>query len=198
MKQKYRVGRLLVLALLLGACLWIAWNVPYTHDDWDWGLPIGLERWLSGELNNRYVWMLLLMLLVRDALAGRKRPLAPAFLFLLALTAQLFAENLTLVLAAAVLVFHLRVYWVIGGCSRLRAQLIQEAVEQGAAQVILPTEGWSYCYWWGRNPQSALRADYFRQFYGLPADVELVFPAYGSYEQWPDISQEMIDRAVVY
>ena len=54
MKKLRRPLRLLVLALLLGACLWIAWRVPDTHDDWDWGLPTGL-RWLfSGELNNRY------------------------------------------------------------------------------------------------------------------------------------------------
>ena len=32
-----------VLALLLAGWLYIAWNVPYTHDDWDWGLPEGLD-----------------------------------------------------------------------------------------------------------------------------------------------------------
>ena len=49
-----------------------------------------------------------------------------------------------------------------------------QAVAKGADQVVLPTEGWAYCYCWQRNP-SPMRADYFRQFYGLPADMELVF-----------------------
>ena len=33
-----------VLLIFLAACLYIAWKVPYTHDDWDWGLPVGVER----------------------------------------------------------------------------------------------------------------------------------------------------------
>ena len=31
------------LALLLAGWLYIAWNIPYTWDDWDWGLPEGME-----------------------------------------------------------------------------------------------------------------------------------------------------------
>lgn len=95
-------------------------------------------------------------------------------------------------LTAVTLVFHLRVYAVIGGCSALRAELLDAAVAQGAEQVILPTEGWNRAYSWVRNPQSPMRADYFRQFYGLPAELELIFLSPGSYEQWPNISEEMI------
>ena len=47
--------RLLVLAAMLAGCLWLAWNVPYTQDDWTWGQPVGLEWWRTGALNNRYV-----------------------------------------------------------------------------------------------------------------------------------------------
>lgn len=101
-------------------------------------------------------------------------------------------------LLAATLAFHVQVYSVIGGCSALRGELLREAVEQNAQSVLLPTEGWRYLYCWGRNPQSAIRADYFRQFYGLPEQLELVFLPRGSYELWPNIPQEMIDYATVY
>ena len=66
-----------VLALLLAGWLYIAWNVPYTHDDWDWGLPEGLERWLSGEglerwlsgaLNNRYAGTFFVLAMTRSQL----------------------------------------------------------------------------------------------------------------------------------
>ena len=55
-----------VLALLLAGWLYIAWNVPYTHDDWDWGLPEGLERWLSGTLNNRYAGTFFVLAMTRS------------------------------------------------------------------------------------------------------------------------------------
>ena len=54
MRPQRRILYGAVLALLLAGWLYIAWNVPYTGDDWDWGLSEGLERWLSGALNNRY------------------------------------------------------------------------------------------------------------------------------------------------
>ena len=57
-----------VLALLLAGWLYIAWNVPYTHDDWDWGLPEGLERWLSGALNNRYAGTFFVLAMTRSQL----------------------------------------------------------------------------------------------------------------------------------
>ena len=57
-----------VLALLLAGWLYIAWNVPYTHDDWDWGLPEGLERWLSGTLNNRYAGTFFVLAMTRSQL----------------------------------------------------------------------------------------------------------------------------------
>ena len=101
-------------------------------------------------------------------------------------------------LVAAALAFHIQVYAVIGGCSALRRQLLDEAAAQNAHSVLLPTEGWRYLYCWGRNPQSPVRADYFRAFYGLPEQLELVFLPRGSYELWPNIPQEMIDHGTVY
>ena len=179
--------RLLLLAALLGGCLWIAWQVPYTHDDWDWGSPVGLEWWRTGAVNNRFcgsffavvmtrsqvvktlvmgltmwalpllaaalavhdrrenrfplallgcaalmimpmctwqqtygwvaafsnfalggLWMLALPLLVRRGLDREGQSGAiPLLLFPLALTAQLFAENITAVLAVSALLFAL-------------------------------------------------------------------------------------------
>ncbi len=35
--------------------VWMAAQTPYGIDDWSWGLPIGIERWLTASLNSRYV-----------------------------------------------------------------------------------------------------------------------------------------------
>ena len=65
-RRMRRPVRLLVLAAVLGCCLWLAWNVPYTHDDWDWGLPIGLEWWRTGAMNNRYVGTFFVIVMTRS------------------------------------------------------------------------------------------------------------------------------------
>ena len=33
---------------------WLAAQIPYTHDDWDWGLDIGLKQLFTANLNARY------------------------------------------------------------------------------------------------------------------------------------------------
>ena len=86
----------------------------------------------------------------------------------------------------------MRAYQVIGACSALREQLLQETVEQGSSSVILPTEDWDYFYFWVRNPSSEPRAASFRAFYGLPEDLELLFLQPGTFDVWPDITPEMI------
>lgn len=55
-----------VLLLFLAFWLYIAWCVPYCHDDWDWGLEMGLERWLSAAQNNRYAGNLFIVLMSRS------------------------------------------------------------------------------------------------------------------------------------
>ena len=70
-----------------------------------------------------------------------------------------------------------------------------QAVANGDSSVILPTEGWDLSYSWGRNPQSQVRADYFRAFYHLPEDMKLIFLPPGSAEQWPQISEQMLQAA---
>lgn len=34
---------------------WMASQIPYTHDDWDWGLDIGLHQLIHATVNSRYV-----------------------------------------------------------------------------------------------------------------------------------------------
>lgn len=102
-----------------------------------------------------------------------------------------------LLMSAAVL-FHLQIYQVVGGCNALRLQLLQEAVEQGADSLVLPTESRRYYYTWGHNPESDWRAVSYRNFYGVPAEMELIFLPPGSYELWPEITQEMMDNAAIF
>ena len=104
-------------------------------------------------------------------------------------------QGAALVGLAAGLVFHLHAYAAIGRSEAIRQDQMAQAVAQGADQVVLPTEGWAYCYCWQRNP-SQMRADYFRQFYGLPADMELVFLPRGSSELWPEVPDAMWAGAV--
>lgn len=68
MRPQRRILYGAVLALLLAGWLYIAWNVPYTGDDWDWGLSEGLERWLSGALNNRYAGTFFVLAMTRSPL----------------------------------------------------------------------------------------------------------------------------------
>ena len=91
--------------------------------------------------------------------------------------------------------FHLRAYRLIGQTEWIRQTQMTQAVAEGASSVVLPTEGWDLYYFWGRNPQSEVRADYFRAFYGLPEDMELIFLPPGSAEQWPQISEQMLQAA---
>ena len=102
-----------------------------------------------------------------------------------------------LMLAAAA-AFHVRAYSVIGACEHTRQQLREQATAQNAPSLSLPTETWRYGYSWGRDPQSAGRAEYYRQFYGLPEDIELIFLTRGSWEQWPQITETMMAGALVY
>lgn len=56
------------LLLFFLCCLFIAWNVPYTHDDWDWGLEKSWELWRSGAMNSRYMGTLFVLTMTRSPL----------------------------------------------------------------------------------------------------------------------------------
>ena len=68
MSRGKNAARWAVLAVFLAACLYIAWKVPYTHDDWDWGLPVGVERLVTAGLNSRYGGTALVLTMTRSQL----------------------------------------------------------------------------------------------------------------------------------
>ena len=75
---------------------------------------------------------------------------------------------------------------------------MREAAEQKKSSVILPTESWKYFYTWGHNPQGEERAVSYRAFYGLPEEMELIFLPPGSYDTWPEVTEEMLANAAVW
>ena len=66
-----RTLRLDILVYLLVAIFWfwLAAQIPYTHDDWDWGLEIGMQQLLTANLNGRYAGNLLEVIMTRSELA---------------------------------------------------------------------------------------------------------------------------------
>ncbi|MBQ7345527.1 MAG: hypothetical protein IJW45_05645 [Oscillospiraceae bacterium] len=46
----------------------MAAQIPYAHDDWDHGLAIGMQRFLSATLNSRYVGNLFVIVMTRSSL----------------------------------------------------------------------------------------------------------------------------------
>ena len=56
----------LIVGVVFVFYLWIASQIPYTHDDWDWGLDIGLQHLLTADINSRYVGNLIEVLLTRS------------------------------------------------------------------------------------------------------------------------------------
>lgn len=78
-------------------------------------------------------------------------------------------------LSAAVLcVICVRMFSVIGAENRNRSEYIQTAVEQGADTVTLPILPYSE-YTWTTVPQTADWERYFKDFYGIPQEMELIF-----------------------
>ena len=91
MPPSKRAVRWAVLLVFLACCLFIAWNVPYTQDDWAWGTPVGIKRWLSGELNNRYVGTFFVLVMTRSPLL--KTLIMGGTMFLLPLLAARLASS---------------------------------------------------------------------------------------------------------
>lgn len=89
-------------------------------------------------------------------------------------------------------------YWAIGSCNAIREELMQQALLSSADTLVIPSVDGRYTYSWGYNPQSSLRAKYYREFYDLPADMELIFLPYGTAELWPEIPETIYAQAVVY
>ncbi len=126
-------------------------------------------------------------------------------LVLVLLTADLAAPLLTrragTCLAAVTMAVTLAVFThhaaVEGGCTVLRNQLVRQAAAEGADTVVLPADRYGAYIYRGRNPVNEEYGCYFRWFYGLPDDVTLVILPRGSYEVWPNYTQEQLDQGWV-
>ena len=95
-------NRLIFLGLFLLMTLfyiWVAAQIPYCHDDWDWGLPIGIQQLLTANLNSRYVGNLVEVILTRSPvlktiMMGMTFASLPAFTAVVALHASPEQRNM--------------------------------------------------------------------------------------------------------
>ena len=81
--------------------------------------------------------------------------------------------GLLLLLFALSMAFYLFIYTEIHSVTVARAEAISAAVESGADSVTLPKD--PYKYWWGRNPTAESRMGFFKEFYGIPPEMEVIF-----------------------
>lgn len=170
-------------------------------------LLLAVVVWEGGEKRNARLLLLLAAVgmlapfaVVKDYGARCVFPSAAALLVLglslaKGMETKRWVQGLALVTLALSVGFHVRAYRLIGQAEWIRQNQMAQAVANGDSSVMLPTEGWDLSYSWGRNPQSQVRADYFRAFYHLPEDMELIFLPPGSAEQWPQISEQMLQAA---
>lgn len=97
-------------------------------------------------------------------------------IFALSLLPELNTKGVTgflLLLFALSMAFYFFVYTEIRAVTVARAEAIQAAVRSGAESVTLPND--PYKYWWGRNPTAESRVGYFKEFYGIPPEMEVIF-----------------------
>lgn len=67
--SKFRLNKyILVYGVVLAFYLWMAAQIPYTHDDWDWGISNGIEQLLYATLNSRYVGNFFAVVMTRSQL----------------------------------------------------------------------------------------------------------------------------------
>lgn len=57
-----------VYAMFAVFYFWLAAQIPYTHDDWDWGLSIGIQQLVTANLNGRYAGNFLEVVMTRSEL----------------------------------------------------------------------------------------------------------------------------------
>lgn len=89
-------------------------------------------------------------------------------------------------------------YTAIGACTELRQELTEQALQAQSDTLVLPSVSSRYTYSWGYNPQSDLRAEHYREYYGLPENMTLIFLPYDSADLWPDIPEQMYEDAMIY
>lgn len=54
--------------IMLVFYMFIAFCVPYCHDDWEWGIQAGMNQWLNATLNSRYVGSFFVIVMTRSQL----------------------------------------------------------------------------------------------------------------------------------
>lgn len=67
--KKSRVGTAVLYAAFAVFYVWLAAQIPYSHDDWDWGLPIGLQHLFTADINSRYVGNFFIVIMSRSYVA---------------------------------------------------------------------------------------------------------------------------------
>lgn len=99
------------LVLFTGAFyIYIAAQIPYTHDDWDWGLANGWEQLITANINSRYSGNLLEVMMTRSEIFKTifmgvvfcALPIAIAFF-----TAKDKMQSVTVILASNILLLLL-------------------------------------------------------------------------------------------
>ena len=80
--------------------------------------------------------------------------------------------------------------WTVRGCTQLREEIIAQARETQAREIVLPADRYQYAIWSARDPWDVEKSHYFCQIYGFPDDITLVILPGGTYESWPDITPE--------
>lgn len=86
--HKFLIASVIVMFVFY---LWMACQIPYTHDDWDWGLNIGLNHLLTADINNRFSGNFIEVVITRSVIA---KSLVMAFVFtFIPFVATLFASK---------------------------------------------------------------------------------------------------------
>ncbi len=65
-KGRWAYWLLITVTLLFS--IWLAGQIPYTNDDWDWGVETGLQHLITADINSRYAGNLIVVLLTRSTI----------------------------------------------------------------------------------------------------------------------------------
>jgi len=76
--------------MILGFYLWLAAQIPYTSDDWCWGLQKGITQLVTGEYNSRYSSNFIEVVLTRSEIL--KTFVVGSVFFMIPLTAALVSR----------------------------------------------------------------------------------------------------------
>ncbi len=121
--------RFITLSLImLVFYIWLASNIPYTHDDWDWGLQEGLNHLFTADINNRFSGNLIEVILTRNIML--KTVFMGFVLTLIPFTSTLFVTKITK---------------IKGNVDSIHALTFGFA---NAILLLMPVEVWQQTYGW--------------------------------------------------